>query len=108
MKKSIQEAMNNWVLQNYSIFADYMHEQNSLFFAWKQLRSCTAWVAETDCYFILKSYDTIAAIIDKYTGQKFDFLRYVYGYTSTSAQHISKFFSDYGDFRIMPYTYREI
>ena len=36
------------------------------------------------------------AAIDVRTDTLYDFLRYVYGYTSTSAQHISKFSKDYG------------
>ena len=108
MKKEIQEQMNNYVLKNYDVFCDTMREQNNQFLEWKKLRSCSAYVAETKDFFILKSYNTIVAFINKYTGQKFDFLRYVFGYTSTSAQHISKFFSDYGDFRISVYTYRDV
>ena len=61
----------------------------------KRLRSCSAWVAETDNYYILKSYNTMVAFIDKRTDTLYDVLRLVYGYTATSAQHISKFEKDY-------------
>lgn len=61
----------------------------------KRLRNCTAWVYATDEYFILRSYNTIIAAIHRNSGIGYDFLRYVYGYTATSAQHISKFFNDY-------------
>ena len=61
-----------------------------------KLRSCSAWVYETDNYYALRSYNTTIAIIDKNTDTLYDFLRLVYGYTSTSAQHISKFAKDYG------------
>ena len=64
--------------------------------SWKKLRYCSAEVLSIDKYFILKSYDTIIACIDKETNIMYDFLRLVYGYTSTSAQHISKFWHDYG------------
>ena len=47
-------------------------------------------------YAVLTSYNTVVAIIDYETNTLYDFLRYVYGYTSTSAQHISKFAHDYG------------
>ena len=79
-----------------------------------RLRSCTAWVFETENFFLLKSYDTIIAAIDKRTSFCADVLRDVYGYTSTSAQHIAKFFSDYafsiGKWRsdLKIYTYRDI
>ena len=105
MKKEQQKSMNNYVLKNYDVFRDTIANE---YLKWDRLRSCSAYVAETKDFFILKSYNTIVAFINKYTGQKFDFLRYVFGYTNTSAQHISKFFSDYGDFRISVYTYREV
>ena len=69
----------------------------------KRLRSCSAEVApvmdaETGelLYYVLRSYRTIVAAIDVSNDTLYDFLRYVYGYTSTSAQHIAKFSKDYG------------
>ena len=62
----------------------------------KRLRGCTAWVFETEGFYILKSYETYIACIRKYDDVLFDALRLVYGYTSTSAQHIAKFGQDYG------------
>lgn len=62
---------------------------------WKRLRTCTAWVCETERYYVLQSYGTIIAFIDKATDTLYDVLRFVYGYTATSAQHISKFEKDY-------------
>ena len=106
MKKDQQIAMNNFVVKNYSVMMDEFTEKN--WYNAERLRSCQACVYETENYFVLKSYDTIVAFIDKNTRQKFDILRKVYGYTSTSAQHIAKFFSDYSDFRLSTYTYREV
>ena len=61
-----------------------------------RLGNCQAVVyVYNDCY-ILCSYRTLVAAIVKATGEEFDFLRLVYGYTATSAQHIAKFFADYG------------
>ena len=64
----------------------------------KRLRTCQATVYayenEKGRVYILKSYNTIVAAIGA-SGRCYDFLRYVYGYTATSAQHISKFFKDY-------------
>lgn len=62
----------------------------------RRLRSCSATVYSTDNYFILQSYRTVVACIDKRTDTCYDFLRKVYGYTATSAQHIAKFCRDYG------------
>ena len=64
---------------------------------WKRLRSCSADVLETPSFFILRSYNTVVAVIDKLTGNCYDVLRMVYGYTATSAQHITKFTNDYGN-----------
>ena len=73
-----------------------------------RLRTCNAEVFETPDFFFLQSYATIVACIDKRDGEKIDFLRYVYGYSATSAQHISKFFEDYGDANKPRLTWREI
>lgn len=62
----------------------------------KRLRTCQAWIYESDNYYFLKSYNTIVAIIYKRTNTLYDCLRLVYGYTATSAQHISKFANDMG------------
>ena len=60
-----------------------------------RLRSCSAMVYMVSGVAVLKSYDTVVAVIDR-NGIGYDFLRKVYGYTATSAQHITKFFEDYG------------
>ena len=61
----------------------------------KRLRTCNSYVYETDSYYILKSYSTFVAFIRKKDFEFFDILRKVYGFTSTSAQHIAKFKTDY-------------
>ena len=101
MKKSEQLAINEQVLNALTVFnGANVSTRTDL---WKPLRSCSAEVApaidnETGevLYYVLRSYRTIVAIIDTQTDTLIDFLRYVYGYTSTSAQHISKFNQDYG------------
>ena len=60
-----------------------------------RLRTCKATVYETSHYYVLASYNTFVAAINKDSGIMIDFLRYVYGYTATSAQHIAKFRNDY-------------
>lgn len=84
---------------------DAMREYN-----YKRLRSCTAWVFETENFYILKSYDTFIAAIDKRSNFAVDVLRMVYGYTSTSAQHISKFIHDFTPYpwNSPRYTWRDI
>lgn len=68
----------------------------------EQLRSCSATVFDIVdnstgevLYHGLRSYNTIVAFIDVRTDTLYDVLRLVYGYTSTSAQHINKFACDY-------------
>lgn len=73
---------------------------------WKRLRSCSAKVLETPSFFVLRSYNTVVAVIDKDTGSTWDVLRMVYEYTATSVQHIVKFSQDYGKGK--RYTWRKI
>ncbi len=67
----------------------------------RKLRNCQAGVYESEHFHILRSYNTIVACIDKRTNICYDFLRMVYGYTSTSSQHISKFCHDYNAIKMM-------
>ena len=60
-----------------------------------RLRTCEATVTETKNFYILSSYRTNIACIDKKTHILYDYLRFVYGYTATSERHISKFAHDY-------------
>lgn len=62
----------------------------------ERLRTCKAAVFDTGNYYVLQSYATLVACIDKRTNTLYDMLRKVYGYTNTSAQHISKFSKYYG------------
>lgn len=62
----------------------------------KRLRSASAYVFETTDFYILQSYETFIACIDKNTDTCFDCLRITYGYTATSAKHVSMFRHDYG------------
>ena len=82
-----------------------------------RLRSCQAYVYETEHYFWLRSYGTFVAFIEKTTDTCYDILRMVYGYTATSAQHIAKFRRDYGADNLdiynnggvhQSFTYREV
>ena len=95
MKKSEQLAINAKVLEYLQVYNDWVNSRN-VFPHWERLRSCSAEVAKVGNWYVLRSYHTIVAIIDTQTDTLIDFLRYVYGYTSTSAQHIAKFSQDYG------------
>lgn len=76
-----------------------------------RLRTCNASVYETSKYYILKSYNTVVAFIVKDNDILVDILRYVYGYSATSAQHIAKFSTDYGKAKfgcVQRITYRDV
>lgn len=73
---------------------DAKHELNGNTKA-KQLRSCNAMVYDTKNYYLLKSYNTFVACIDKNSDILYDALRIVYGYTASSARQIAKFNNDY-------------
>ena len=110
MNKELQNTINAEVMEN---FNKAMEEYNAA--PWsqikiKRLRSCSAEVCDTENYYILRSYATFVAVIDKATCICYDALRKVYGYTATSAQHITKFRSDYPpyncrNYRILRYYY---
>lgn len=93
MTKRENQALCNQICKE--VYEDAMEELNSTC-VFKRLRTCSAVVYETENYYILQSYRTPIAVISKSTDTLYDVLRYVYGYTSTSAHHISKFSQDYG------------
>ena len=92
MKKAEQMKINEEVKKAWNHFACDAGE----YITSKRLRSCSATVTTTDKYYILQSYNTVIAIIDRATDTLYDALRLVYGYTATSAKHIAKFSQDYG------------
>ena len=91
MKKADQIIINEKVKEAFGKASEEIDGARNL----KQLRSCRARVGETDHYYVLISYNTPVALIEKSTDTLFDGLRLVYGYTATSAQHICKFSKDY-------------
>ena len=90
--KALQEVVNSKVL----FIIDEINNSDVNYSRAYPLRSCSAEVYKGSRFIVLKSYSTIIAAIDTDTDTLYDFLRYVYGYTATSAQHIAKFSHDYG------------
>lgn len=70
-----------------------------------RLNYCKAWTYQTRGYSFLVSYETIVAFIDD-TGNMFDVLRLVYGYTSTSVMHISRFRNKFR--HVSEHTWKEV
>ena len=108
MKKSDQLAINAHVTAflhaNPELTSRYVTPDTP----WKQLRACSADVARIGSLIVLRSYSTIIACIDTRTDTLYDFLRYVYGYTATSAQHITKFAAEYYNCEANRMTYKEV
>ena len=89
MKKVEQLSINEQVLE--VLYKTERDVKIATDIEWYRLRSCQAYVANIGDISVLKSYNTIVAVINHATNTLYDFLRYVHGYTSTSAQHIAKF-----------------
>lgn len=105
MKKSeritMQKAINESVeVARANALTEYTADSSSKI---TRLRTCQAYVITTTGYYILQSYHTIVAVINRKTGACYDFLRTAYGYTATSASHIAKFRSDYSDWNAKTY-----
>jgi hypothetical protein len=94
MKKEEQIIVNEKAEQIFNAAMNELSGVNSIINS-KPLRTCSARVVETNNYYLLKSYNTYIAAIEKKTDILSDVLRIVYGYTATSAQHVSKFEKDY-------------
>lgn len=94
LSKKTQIETNKEVLEAVDRYNDEV--KGTVLHYGKRLRTCQAYVYETPSFYVLRSYNTVVAIIEKSTDICYDFLRAVYGYTNTSARHISKFDKDYG------------
>ena len=111
MKKELQIKINAKVKKAHcNMWKEYIaQEPLSGYHSWKKLRHCSAEVLTIDNYYILRSYNTIVACIDKKTKTLYDFLRFVYGYTATSAKHISIFRHEYTPYpwnhKVLTYRY---
>lgn len=91
MKKEEQKILTNEAMTHFELALSELNEDEQ-----RRLRHCTAYVWETEKYYVLQSYRSFVACIEKETDICYDVLRIVYGYTATSAQHIAKFKHDYG------------
>ena len=90
-QKEKQQIINNAIHLAHNEFEN----KNDNMVKMGRLRTCKATVYENERYIVLISYKTTVAIIDKHEQKAYDILRLVHSYTSTSAQHIAKFFNDY-------------
>lgn len=96
MKKEKQKLENLIVERTWISFIDDAKKAGNLdFAAAMRLRSCKAYISCIGKWVVLTSYSTIVAILDSESRVLYDVLRWRYGYTCTSAQHIAKFAHDY-------------
>ena len=71
----------------------------------ERLDYCQAMTCQKSGYTFLISYNTIVAFVDE-SGNMYDVLRLVYGYTATSAKHIAKFRNKFR--HVTEHTWREV
>lgn len=88
MKKTEQIEVNTYV-ENIVNDVNALLRTSSV--QWHRLYNCTAEWCQVGDWVLLRSYSTIVAAYNVENDEIFDFLRLVYGYTATSAQHIAKF-----------------
>ena len=86
MKKELQLNVNKKALEGVKLYEKAVAVEKT-----ERLYTCKAYVQYLDNCIALVSYNTMVAVFDRETGNFYDVLRYTYGYTSTSAQHIAKF-----------------
>lgn len=91
MEKKEQQEINECVATAYTKACAIYDKTPWHNIRWKPFRKCSAETCEIDGYIFLRSYATIVAVYSPDEKTVYDFLRLVYGYTSTSAQHIAKF-----------------
>ena len=105
-KKELQLQENEIVLDHYTKLKEKLDREIRLTQQKKRLRTMSAEVLVTPNYILLESYGTLVAFIPRGTERCIDVLRYVYGYTPTSAKHISAFAHEYGANK--RYTWKEV
>lgn len=88
-EKALQEKFNMECVNEFNNAMRELDLNRSV--SWHRLYNCNARYCVTDNYAILQSYSTIIAVQNLDTACCYDLLRCEYGYTATSAQHVSKF-----------------
>lgn len=93
MKKAEQVEINKKVLlAMHEGLVELEYDEQHGLARWLPLNHCKAHYAYVGSnYVVLKSFNTIVATINTYTGYCYDFSRFVYGYTAKTSQQICKF-----------------
>ena len=90
MKKNEQVEVNTYI-ENIVNDINALMSTTDTSIMWVRLYHCSAETGAVGGWILLRSYSTIVTAYNIATDELFDFLRLVYGYTATSAQHIAKF-----------------
>lgn len=94
-QEEYQKQLNERILVGWDEAITYFEDcYKNHFPNWKRLKYCSAEICHLNRYVYLKSYNSLIAVFDTYNFILYDCLRYVYGYTATSAHHISKFYNE--------------
>lgn len=104
-KREIQKQENIIVENAWSKAKKVWNNSTTRLYKFERLGYCQAKTHQTRGYTFLISYNTIVAFIDD-SGNLFDVLRLVYGYTATSTMHISKFRNKFN--HVSEHTWREV
>lgn len=104
-KKEIQKLENQLVENACNKEQKVWDNASKELYEFERLDYCQAETYQTRGYSFLRSYNTIVTFIDD-SGNLFDVLRLVYGYTSTSAKHISKLRNKFR--HVSEHTWREV
>lgn len=104
-KRELQRLENQFVEEAFEKTKKVSPIASKVIYEAERLDYCQAWTYHTRGYYFLVSYNTLVAFIDD-SGNMFDVLRLVYGYTATSAKHISKFRNKFR--HVSEHTWREV
>lgn len=104
-KKEMQKLENQLVENAWSKAKKVWDNVPKRLDEFERLDYCQAWTYQTRGYSFLVSHETIVAFVDD-NDNMYDVLRLVYGYTSTSAKHISKFRNKFS--HVSEHTWREV
>lgn len=91
MKKEMQNIINEKCLEKFNEAYEYIGKHDYKIYPF---RKCSAELIKSDKYIFLRSYRTLIAVYDVEENVVYDCLRYMYGSTNTSNQHIWRFYHD--------------
>lgn len=104
-KKDMQKLENQLVENAWEKAKKVWYNAPKRLEEFERLNYCQAKTYQTSGYSFLISYNTIVAFVDD-SGNLYDVLRLVYGYTATSTMHITRFKNKFRN--VSEHTWREV